>query len=104
MRAEASPGLRGTTQRARSSGTSGVARGFRCYWGLARSVDDPEAQPDVEVAEKIIDVLDGGVWADGEPHEFHEPSRAIPLEERAARAMLVYQRVRVLAGVLDRVA
>src|SRR2546422_7856665 len=30
-------------------------------------------------------------------------SRAIPLEERAARAALVYQLVRVLVGILDHV-
>src|SRR2546425_6444367 len=67
------------------------------------SVDDPAVQQHVEAAEKIVDVLDGGVFADRNPHELHELGRAIPLEERAARAALVYQLVRVLVGILDHV-
>src|SRR5438309_6399115 len=67
------------------------------------SVDDPEVEQHVEAAEKIVDVLDGGVFADRNPHEVHELGRAIALEQHAARAALVHQLVRVLVGILDQV-
>src|SRR5712691_541817 len=67
------------------------------------SVDDPAVQQHVEAAEKIVDVLDGSVFTGRNPHELHEPGRAIALEERAARAALVHQLVRVLVGILDHV-
>ena len=44
------------------------------------SVDDAAVQQHVEAAEKIVDVLDGGVFADRNPHEVHEPGRAVALE------------------------
>src|SRR5712691_9131607 len=69
----------------------------------AFSVDDPQVQQHVEAAEKIVDVLDGGVFADRNPHEVHEPGRAVALEEHAARATLVHQLIRVLVGILDQV-
>jgi len=48
-------------------------------------------------------MLDGGVFADRNPHELHELGRAVALEDRAARATLVHQLVRVLVGILDHV-
>src|SRR6266404_3980477 len=59
------------------------------------SVDDAAVQQHVEAGEKIVDVLDGGVFADCNPHEVHELGRAIALKQHAARATLVHQLVRV---------
>jgi len=64
-------------------------------------VDDAAVQQHVEAAEKIVDVLDRGVFAHRDPHEVHELGRAVALEERAARATLIHQLVGVLVGVLD---
>src|SRR5712664_3373503 len=67
------------------------------------SVDDAAVQQHVEAAEKIVNVLDGSVFADRNPHEVHELGRAIALEQHAARATLVHQLVRVPVGILDHV-